>query len=213
MLAWSRWARVAAGTVSEITNNKHRRDRGLLRRILPVVLVWVLFPLAGNAQDVSGRFEIRSARVSLSGGVYFLNGRAEYRLPSAARDALASGLPLTIALDIELIRKRRFWADATEAELRQSYELSYHALSQRYIVANLNSGDRLTYATLFSALNFLGRLEGLPLIDAELLEPGAKYEVRIKASLDTGDLPGPLRLLTFWRSDWELESEWYRWPL
>ncbi len=199
--------------MSEITNNNQGRGAGLLRRVLPLLLIWALIPLSGQTQDVSGRFEIRSARVSLTDGVYFLDGRAEYRLPSAARDALASGLPLTIALDIELIRKRRFWADATEAELRQSYELSYHALSQRYVVANLNSGDRLTYATLFSALNFLGRLEELPLIDAELLQAGAQHEVRIKASLDTGDLPGPLRLLTFWRSDWELESEWYRWPL
>ena len=173
---------------------------------------WAVLPSAAGAQDVPGRFEIRSARATLKDGVYFLDGRAEYRLPSAAREALASGLPLTIALDIELIRKRRFWPDSTEAELQQTYELRYHALSQRYIVNNINSGDRLTFATLFSALNFLGRLSDLPLIDAELLEAG-NHEVRIKASLDTGDFPGPLRLIAFWRSDWELESEWYRWPL
>ncbi len=182
------------------------------RLLLGLVLVAGCALPCAQAQDVSGRFEIRSARATLKDGVYFLDGRAEYRLPSAAREALASGVPLTIALDIELIRKRRFLPDATEAELQQTYELRYHAVSQRYIVANLNSGDRLTFATLFSALNYLGRLADLPLIDAGLLQPG-NYEVGIKASLDTGDFPGPLRLLTFWRSDWELESEWYRWPL
>ena len=201
--------------MSELTNSKQKPSRLRVPKLVLALLFggyWALLPAGAAAQDVPGRFEIRSARVTLQDGVYFLDGRAEYRLPSAAREALDSGLPLIIALDIEFIRKRRFWPDSTEAELQQTYELRYHALSQRYIVGNLNSGDRLTFATLFSALNFLGRLADLPLIDAALLEPG-DYEVRIKASLDTGDFPGPLRLIAFWRSDWELESEWYRWPL
>jgi len=35
----------------------------------------------------------------------------------------------------------------------------------------------------------------------------------VRAVLDTERLPGPLRLLAFWRRDWSLGSEWYRWPL
>ena len=203
--------------MSELTNNNWKPRLAQLPKLLLGLLLsgcWALLPTVAAAQDedVPGRFEIRSARATLKEGVYFLDGRAEYRLPSAAREALASGVPLTIALDIELLRKRRFWPDSTEAELQQTYELRYHAVSRRYIVANVNSGDRLTFATLFSALNYLGRLADLPLIDAGLLESG-NYDVRIKASLDIGDFPGPLRLIAFWRSDWELESEWYRWPL
>jgi Domain of unknown function (DUF4390) len=32
-------------------------------------------------------------------------------------------------------------------------------------------------------------------------------------SLDQEQFPGPLRLLAFWRRDWSIASEWYRWRL
>jgi hypothetical protein len=97
--------------------------------------------------------------------------------------------------------------------LRQLYELEYHALSERFIVTNLNSGDQASFATLFSALNYLGRIDQLPVIDAALIEPDRDYDWRLRAVLDVEQFPGPLRLLAFWRRDWSLASDWYRWPL
>jgi len=62
-------------------------------------------------------------------------------------------------------------------------------------------------------LNFLGRVSQLPLIDAALLDPEEAYDIRVRTVLSTEDFPGPLRLLTFWRRDWTLRSDWYEWPL
>jgi hypothetical protein len=170
---------------------------------------------AAREQDAEdpGHFEVRSASTELRGGVYFLNASIEYRLSSEARAALESGLPLTIRIDVELLNSRRFWFDNEDAALRQRYELEYHALSERYIVTNLNSGDQASFATLFSALNFLGRIDQLPLIDASLLDPDRPHDLRLRAFLDVEQFPGPLRLLAFWRRDWSLASDWYRWPL
>jgi hypothetical protein len=97
--------------------------------------------------------------------------------------------------------------------LRQQYQLEYHALSERYIVLKLNSGDQASFATLFAALDYLGRIERLPVIDAALLEDGRDYNFRLRAVLDVEQFPGPLRLLAFWRRDWSLASDWYQWPL
>jgi len=169
-------------------------------------------PLAAQEDD-PGRFEIRSAGVELDGGIYFLDAWLEYRLSTEAREALDSGVPLRIEIEVEFLRSRRFWLDDTEASLLQTYELQYHALSERYLVLNRNVGEQNSFANLFSALNFLGRVNELPLIDEALLEPGEPYEIRVRTSLSTEDLPGPLRLLTFWRRDWTLRSEWYEWPL
>ena len=168
---------------------------------------------ASAQEDDPGRFEIRSANVELDEGVYFLNAWMELRLSSDARNALRSGVPLTIRVDVELLHNRRFWVDAGDADLRQRYELEYHALTERYVVSNLNSGDQASFATLFSALNFLGRIEGLPVIDASLLEPDRRYDIRMRVVLDMERLPGPLRLLAFWRRDWSISSDWYRWRL
>jgi hypothetical protein len=160
-----------------------------------------------------GRFEIREAHVELSSGVYFLYAAIDYRLSSDARAALESGVPLTIRLDVELLNDRRFWFDGEDAALRQLYQLEYHALSERYIVQSLNSGDQASFPTLFGALNYLGRIDHLPLIDAALIDPGHAYDLRLRAVLDVEQFPGPLRLLAFWRRDWSLGSDWYRWRL
>ncbi len=160
-----------------------------------------------------GYFEVRSATTQLVDGVHRLDARLQLVLSSEALDALSSGVPLRIELDIQIIRLRRFYWDDVDAELELRYELEYRPLSQRYIVRNLNSGNQDSFATLYSALNSLGRLQGLPIIDDALLEPGKNYRIRLRALLNTQQYPAPLRLLFFWRDEWQLESEWFEWSL
>jgi Domain of unknown function (DUF4390) len=160
-----------------------------------------------------GYFEVRSASTRIVNGVHTLDARLQLVLSSEALKALSSGVALTIELQIELIRERHLWFDATAAELAVRYELEYRPLSQRYIVRNLNSGDQDSFATLYSALNNLGRIEGLPVIDDALLEPDRTYRIRLRAMLNTQQYPAPLRLLFFWRDEWQLQSDWYEWVL
>ena len=166
-----------------------------------------------QAQDDPDGFEVRSASISLESGVYYLDTWIEYRLSSDALEALDAAVPLTIQLEVEFINPRWYWAGENVGNLRQSYQLQYHSLSERYIVLNLNSGEQNTFATLFSALNDLGRITRLPLIDAALLDPNQNHDVRIRALLSTEDMPGPLRFLAFWRRDVAQNSDWYRWQL
>jgi hypothetical protein len=168
---------------------------------------------ASVAAAQAGRFDIRSAASRLQDGVYFLSARVDYRLSEQALEALESGVSLTVELQIQVFRLRRFLPDAEAAELEQSYQLSYQPLSRRYVIRNLNSGEQSTHATLFSALNDMGRVNDLPIIDESLLEPDARYEIRLRAVLDQNTLPGPLRLLAFWGDSFRLESEWYTWSL
>jgi len=158
-------------------------------------------------------FEIRSAESRLYQGVWFANALIDFRLSNEALDALDSGVALTIELQFRLDRVRRFWIDKEIATLQQRLELSYLPLSERYVVRNLNSGEHDSFATLFSALNSMGRIVDLPIIDASLLDADEQYEISIRAVLDQNTLPGPLRLLAFWSSGFRLESDWYVWML
>jgi hypothetical protein len=170
-------------------------------------------PAPIKGEEDPGYFEIREARTTLKDGVYFLDALIEYRLSSEARSALQSGLPLTIRVEVELLKNRRFWFANEEAELHQRYQLEYHALSERFTIQNLNSGDQASFSTLNAALDWLGHVNQFPLIDAALIEPGHEYYLRMRAVLDAEKLPGPLRLIAFWRRDWSLGSDWYRWQL
>jgi len=180
-----------------------------------VVLVALLMQpgLAQDELERAGYFEVRSATTRQAGGVHTLDARLQLVLSSEALDALSSGVPLVIELQLELIRARRFWWDDAEADLAVRHELEYRPLSQRYIVRNINSGDQDSFATLYSALNNLGRIQGLPVIDDALLQPGEDYRVRLRAMLQTQQYPAPLRLLLFWRDEWQLKSEWFEWLL
>ena len=185
---------------------------------MPVVVVCLIALAVGTglAQDDlerEGYFEVRSATTEVDNGVHTLDARLQLVLSSEALAALESGVTLTIELQMEVIRVRRWLTDASEAELAVRYELEYRPLSQRYIVRNLNSGEQDSFATLYSALNSLGRVQGLPVIDDALLESDKEYRFRLRAMLNTQQYPATLRLIFFWRGQWQLQSEWFEWSL
>ncbi len=197
-------------------NNMTGRSTSSLAAILVCGLMTTLFLMTAKAQERpehAGYFEVRSASTTLVDGVHELESRLQLVLSDEALDALNSGVALRIALNLEFIRVRRFMPDSTDAELVVNYELEYRPLSQRYIVSNLNSGDQDSFATLYSALNNLGRIQGLPVIDDSILEAGKNYRIRLRARLSTEQYPAPLRILFFWRDQWQLESNWFEWIL
>lgn len=178
------------------------------------VAVTAAQPVAAQSEiEREGFFEVRSASTMLVDGVHELDARLQLVLSSEALDALNNGLPLTIELQLRMLRERRLLPDVLDAELAVRFELEYRPLSQRYIVRNLNSGNQESFATLYSALNSLGRVDGLPVIDDALLQSGKRYRVRLRSLLNTQQYPAPLRLLFFWRDQWQLKSEWFEWSL
>lgn len=180
----------------------------LLTLILLFGMAWV-----GNVRAQETGLEIRNAGSRLDNGVWYLSARIDYRLNRDTLDALQNGIPLTFELQVELTRSRRWFADEEVASLRQDFELSWQPISRGYLVRDRNSGEQRAHTTLYTALNDLGRIAALPLIDAALIEEGEDYQVSLRAVLDQQQLPGPLRMLAFWDDDFTLESEWYRWDL
>lgn len=181
-----------------------------------LLLATALIAATALAQDPRGRqgyFNVRSADTRNVDGVQVLDARLQLVLSDEALSALNNGVPLEIELRLEVIRERRFLPDALDAELDVRYELEYRPLSQRYIVRNLNSGNQDSFATLYSALNSLGRIEALPVVDEAILERNADYRIRLRALLSTRQYPAPLRILFFWRDQWQLKSDWFEWQL
>lgn len=156
---------------------------------------------------------VTNATTRLEGGVWYLDADVDFQLNRTALDALASGLLLDIELELRLERRRRIIWDAEFAELKQRYQLQFHALTERYIVRNLNSGEQASYASLPAALAQLGQVRGLPLIDDALLDPDERYYVQVRAVVDIKRDGGPLALIRVFWNDWRIESDWIRWRL
>lgn len=194
-------------------NNTHRHPGPLAAcaAVLGLLCAGLLHAPVLQAQETG--LEIRNASTRLDAGVWYLSARIDYRLNRDTLEALQNGIPLTFELQVELTKDRRWLPDEDVATLRQDFELSWQPLSRGYLVRNKNSGDQRAHTTLFAALNDLGRISDLPLIDAALVEEDEDYEVSLRAALDQQQLPGPLRMLAFWDEDFTLESDWYRWDL
>lgn len=182
-----------------------RLTAGRLLLCLLALGIALLRPLPAHADD----FTVRDAYTELNQQVYQLYARIDYRLSEDVLKALNNGVPITMRLDIEVKRVRRWWLDATVATLEQRYQLTYHAFSEQYLVRNLNSDALYTYPTLGMAIDSLGSLRGLPLLDAKFIEPGYHYEVELRSSLDIEALPAPLRPIAYITPAWRLSSDWY----
>jgi hypothetical protein len=179
----------------------------------------LLLPPAGTARaadpiiEEGARFEVRSAYLEPVDGVYQLGATLDLALSRAARQAIREGVPVALQLDIVIERKRRLLPDQEIAALAQRWKLQYHALSGRYLVNNLNSGQQTSYSSLGSALAALGEVRGLPVIDEPLIERGRRYEasIRVTAVIE-GGLPAALKTMMFW-IDWKRVTDWYTWTV
>jgi hypothetical protein len=177
-----------------------------------LVAVLLVFTLLSPSVRAEG-FHVRSADSRLVDSVYMLDARIDYRFSDPTLEALQNGVPLIVLVDIEVEQVRKWWFNKTIAELQQGYLLLYHALTEKYIINNLNSGVQENYDSLGSALAALGRINDLPLLDANLVKMNEQYQVNLQTYLDLEALPAPMRPIAYISSQWRLESDWYQWPL
>jgi hypothetical protein len=194
------------------------RTRGPLWLRLAVPALLALAASGALAEDVptlddGARFDVRSAYLEPAERVYQLNATLDLALSKNAEQALHEGVPVVLELDLSLVRKRRYLPDVEIGSLAQRWQIHYHALSERYLVNNLNSGQQTSYSSLVAALAALSEVRGLPVIDEALIEKGQRYEASLRATAAVeGGLPAALKFIIFW-IDWKRSTEWYTWTV
>lgn len=158
-------------------------------------------------------FEIDRVDAHWENNVLLIDAKVDFALSDEARNALESGVPLVLMVQIQVMEPREYLWDRAVATLQQRYRLTYHALSERYIVDYLNTGVRKSFSSLHAALYSLGRIDELPLLDRGLLNQRQVYYGQLRVALDVEALPTPMRVWAYVSSDWRLTSDWYRWPI
>lgn len=172
---------------------------------------WLWLPAVALASD--GFFKVRDAHAVLRDDVYLLDADIDFRFSEASLEALQNGIPLVLEIQIKVEKPREWLWSETVASLSQRHRLQYHALSDRYVVHNLNTGLRQSFARLENALDALGALREFPMLDRRLLEGDTRYRVKLRAGLVVEELPTPIRLWAYASDQWRLDSDWYTWQL
>lgn len=185
----------------------------LVRRLAACLALCAATAFAEPALDEGGHFEVRSAFLEPAEHVYQLNATLDLALSRAFEQAISEGVPVELEVDLTVERKRSYLPDKQVASIAQRWQIHYHALSERYLVTNQNSGQSASYPTLGAALQALSQVRGLPVVDEALIEKGGHYEGSLRAiTTIEGGLPSALKVMMFW-IDWKRSTDWYTWSV
>jgi hypothetical protein len=187
------------------------RTTGGLVAILLLLIGLAGAPSANSAGPLSGELEIRSAFVVVDHGVLQLSAHIQYPIAERIRSALQDGVTLAFDLDVTISRHRRLWFNTTELEMTVRRELTYHAVTDRYVLRDDKGVEQESFPTLDAALDKLGRIEDLPILVQSQLHDDGPWEVAVRAEMRRGRMPDALRALVFWTDDWHRTSDWYTW--
>jgi hypothetical protein len=180
---------------------------------LPGFVVLLLPLLVTGATQASTEFTVQSAVVTMRNGAYELDARVIFPLDEDVRSALASGVTVRFALQAVVDRQRRYWFDSKLVDATLRRELSWNAVSQRYILRYSDSGEQDSFRELDEALVATGVMNGWRILDEDRLNPGTTYEISVRAGYRTTRLPYVLRALAFWSDGWVHKTDWKSWIL
>jgi Domain of unknown function (DUF4390) len=179
--------------------------------ILLLALAGALAAGLARGQE-SDRFEIRNAFVELASETWLLDVRLDLALGDAAQQAFREGVPLVLELEYEATLERNLLPDEEVVSRKRRWEIAYDAISQRFVVTDRATREHVSHATQDEALEALSRLSGIEVADTTKLPPDGRFDMRVRASVEIGELPAAVRMLLFWRT-WSRSTEWYAWKV
>jgi hypothetical protein len=166
----------------------------------------MLLAMVARADNI----EIKSASLTLREDSFSVDADMEITLTATLEDILNKGVPLNFLLEFELIRPRWYWLNDRVATFTQQYKLAYNPLTRQYRISLGTIYQN--FATLGEALRFLSRPRNVPVADKALLQSGTTYAASLRMRLDVSQLPRPFQVTALGSREWNLSSEWFRFP-
>lgn len=175
-----------------------------------LVAIWSVINNSVIAAEFSSN--IVHASLNLRQQHYVLNADVDFNLSPVAIQAVNSSIILTWQVQFELQKRHKWWSQTILTRL-YNYQIRYHALLNSYSVNNQTTTRLQRFSSLANAIKELARIRNLTVFPANLLQQDENYIGRIKLDLQRENLPVPLRALSYFKTQWDLSSEWYVWDL
>ena len=191
--------------------NRQRRGR---TTIVVAILGLLVLPSFANAD-----FRIEPVSATIEGNRIEATANLELSLSNETEEALDKGIPLSIVVELALLKARPLlWKERID-RWRFRVKIRYHALSGRYIIEQTGAGPTGTdsfgsFRSLADALATVGGTQHFSIsVPNRPLDDGSDYRLSIRARLDIESLPVPLRLVAYISPSWRLGSGWNQWNL
>jgi hypothetical protein len=175
------------------------------------LLLSLLLALAWCAPARAQNIEIHHISLEGNDEGYALDADFQIDLSPRLEDAINNGVAMYFEVDFELTRKRWYWFDKRSVSRQLMLRLSYHALTRQYRVSS--GALYQSFSSLPEALRVLSRIRSWQVLERPDLDVGTEYQAGLRMRLDVTQLPKPFQLNALTSRDWNLASEWRRWPL
>lgn len=126
--------------------------------------------------------------------------------------ALVNGIPLTINLNVLLVKESAWPWRINAAEWQYPFRIQYHALWNRYTLLQPVGGKFQAFTSLYEMLSSISLVtlqEQIP-IGINQTDP---LSIQVQLELDRRLLPGPLKLAALFFPSWQLDSGWQQWQV
>lgn len=160
------------------------------------------------ARAIADSVPVRGASLAIEDGEVLLSAEFDFALTPTLEEALEKGIPLYFTIEFELERARFLWFSEKVAQWSITYRVSYSALTQQYRVASGPLGQ--AFDSLGDVQRFIGRVASRPVLRADGLVKGTRYDAAIRERLDVNELPKPFQVNALASSEWQLDSGWHR---
>lgn len=176
-------------------------------------LLFLSLLLCCIGSTVAGEIKYKGVELYQSEDKIMMDLVETYQLNETVLEALESGVPLAFETQINLRRDGAFFWQGDVVNRRLQSVLRFHPLASEYEVHKIYKNQRLVFATLNAALEALGLMRSLDIIEVAKLNTDEYYMVDVRTYLDIGALPLPLRPLAYLSPKWHLQSKVWEWRL
>ena len=157
--------------------------------------------------------KILSVESQLSNNILSITADAEVGLAKDPTEALQSGVPLFFDLHIEILRNRKYIWDRDLFKTKYTYSLQRHTLSKKYVLKNLITDTQQVHSSIVAAVESLGQIRKLAVIDMEELTDRKNLIIAIQFELKISALPAPMMPLAYVSPQWHISSHKRKWKL
>lgn len=179
--------------------------------VLSLIFLFLFNLLPGFTTQ--GEFQVSSAKSYIVKEHILIDADMNMKFSEEVAEALENGIPLTIKVEVQVLRERFFWRDRMVKESLQLFELHYHPLTDIHEVVNIATEERYSFHSRQDAMAVLGTIRGAVLMNKKRLTKSHQYHIRMRTSLDISRLPLALRQIASLSSSWHLESPWFVWAI
>ena len=179
-----------------------------LRLLAPLLLA---LALGWTSPACAEGIEISHISLEANDDGYALDADFKIDLSQRLEDAINNGVAMYFDVEFEVTRKRWYWFDERPVSKQMMLRLSYHALTRQYRISR--GALHQSFSSLTDALRVLSRVRSWQVLERGDVDAGTEYQAALRMRLDLAQLPKPFQVNALTNREWNLASDWRRWPL